>query len=715
MQKSAKIFIIFFIGINFIFSIPQISAAGNAAQKPRAHSMYDLRFGLNIGPGSALHLAAQKFAREIGRKTNNRVKITVYANQELGDDHQMVEMARNGELDIVLTPTAKLGTLIPSMQFADLPFLFPTPEDAYEILDGEVGRLLLEQMNSYGLCGAAIWENGFKQFTANFPISEPADFKGLKIRIMKSRIISEQFRAMGAIPIPIDFHSTYQALKDKVVDGQENPLVAIVKMKFHEVQPYLTISNHSYLGYILYFSKAVFDRLPQDIQKILMETAKELTSFEREETRKREQEFLKIIKESGTKIYELTDEQRQKFKKVTANIIEEYKSVIGADIIDKALSFLQKKYGITQEKEIIIGINADMSLGGAIAGESIKRGVKLAVSEINREGGLLGMPVRVVVKDHSSVPARGIANIKILNKLDNLLAIVGGMHSPVIIASHKIIHDNKIIYLAPWSSATPVAHNEYKPNYVFRVSVCDMIAGNFMVDQAVKKSDRVAFLMGNTDWGRSNLEAMSKALKKIGLEPVAVERFNWGDTDMTLQLTRIEKQNPGVILTALNAPEGIGLIRTMKRRNTIIPVISHWGITGGNFFEPVKKELENIPFQFIQSFSFFNELTPRAEKLMHNYYKTYSISSPEQIPAPVGTAHAYDLIHLLAEAVKIAGSLERPAVRTALEKIKYFEGAVKTYSQPFTADSHDALGPKDFFMAEYDNNGIVKPIKNNKK
>ena len=135
-------------------------------QAPR---VYNLRFGHNIQENSALHQAALRFASLVNERTHGQVQVEIFPNQQLGNDHQMIEMARAGELDIILTPTAKLSALAPQMQYVDLPFLFPTREDAYALLDGKVGDLLLRHLKPYGLRGVTIWENGFMPLTANCP------------------------------------------------------------------------------------------------------------------------------------------------------------------------------------------------------------------------------------------------------------------------------------------------------------------------------------------------------------------------------------------------------------------------------------------------------------------------------------------------------------------------------------------------------------------
>lgn len=672
--------------------------------------VYRLRFGHDMPVDSAQHVAALKFADIVNHKSDGRVRVKVFPAQQLGNDHEMIEAAREGKLAIVLPPTAKLSTLVPSMQYSDLPFLFPEREDAYELLDGEPGKILLQQLRPYGLVGVAFWESGFKQFTANKGIRSPEDLKGLKFRVMKSRIIMDQFKALGARPIPIEFHRTYEALKDRVVDGQENPLVSIANMKFYEVQSHLTISNHGFLGYVFAFSKPVFEALPPDIREILVSTARALTSFERKESIERERVFIQKIRESGMKIHYLSHKERDRFRRATADLVEKYRNVIGGEILDKTFQMLQAKYGTPGEDEIIVGLDADMTLGSAPSGISIKRGMELAIEEINERGGVLGKRLNIRVRDHGGISARGIANMIYFSKLKNLVAVMGGLHSPVALSELDIIHRKKIIYLDPWAAATSIVDNGYDPNFVFRVSVRDEYAGSFLVKAAVEHYRKPALMLENTGWGRSNHEAMTTALAERKLTPATVEWFNWGETDMTPQITRIENSGAHVILLVANAPEGISVIKSMARRPERIPIISHWGITGGYLWEHVNRELESVNLRFLQTFSFLSAKSEKAQDVMKKYFEAYDVDSPGKIVSPTGMAHAYDLVHLLAKAIEKAGRLERSAVRDAMEQVEFHDGLVKEYSPPFTSERHDALDEKDFLMARYDSLGQIVPV-----
>ena len=235
----------------------------------------------------------------VKQKSNGRLNITIHPNQSLGTDRQMVLMAQDGELDIILPPTAKLSHIIPELQIFDFPFLFPRAELAPAVLDGKGGTTLLEKFQEHNLIGVAFWESGFKQLTTNKPILTVADFKDQNFRIMESSVIQDQFEEWGSDTRTIDFGKTYDALKAGIVDGQENPLNSIIGMKFDQVQKYLYLSDHGYLAQVLVFSKKTLEKLPKELQDILIESGLEVTKFQRKESQKKHEELVPEIKEKA--------------------------------------------------------------------------------------------------------------------------------------------------------------------------------------------------------------------------------------------------------------------------------------------------------------------------------------------------------------------------------------------------------------------------------
>jgi C4-dicarboxylate-binding protein DctP len=331
--------------IFLILSVSWLLPASAFAENQGHFPKLTLRLGLNMPDDTALCDAAERFALLVVERSGGNVQVKVFPNQELGNDHEMIEMVREGDLDMALTPTAKVSPLCPAMQLLDLPFLFPSQEQTYAALDGEPGRLLLKELEPYGLVGLTYWGNGFKQFTGPRPLRTPADFEGLKMRIMKSRILAEQFEALGAFPLPVDFHRTYDALKDGIVDGQENPLVAIVSMRFHEVQPHLTLSNHGYLAYVFYISEKVWDELAPDVRDLLTQTALDVTPWERQEMTRREIDYLRTIEAAGVKVHEPTLAERSALREATEIVVTANRNLIGPHLVDTTLHFLNEKAG----------------------------------------------------------------------------------------------------------------------------------------------------------------------------------------------------------------------------------------------------------------------------------------------------------------------------------------------------------------------------------
>ncbi len=666
-----------------------------------------LRMGHNTPLDSALHEASVRFAQEVERKSDGRLKIVIYPSQQLGNDHQMVELARSGNLDIILTPTAKMSVAMPSMQFADLPFYFPAPEDVYSVLDGEPGRMLLEDLRDIGLVGVTFWENGFKHFTANSPLLRPEDFKGKKMRVMKSRIIMEQFRSLGAIPIPIDFHATRAALKDGVVDGEENPLVAIVSMGFHEVQTDLTLSSHAYLGYVFSISARSFAKLPLELRNILVDTAKEVTPWEREQTHQREVALLEKIRESGVHIHELDPHERERFAALMAHIAKKFESVIGSDVMSKTEALLGDKY--TDRNAWIIGIDADLSMDGKVVGLMIKRGVELAVERINAAGGLLGHPVRIIAKDHRALGSRGIENIREFAANPKTIAIIGGLHSAVIADEMEEIQKLRIPYLVPWAAASETVKNGYEPNSIFRLSGNDDLVIPFLMSQVLKEHHKPAVVAENSSWGRGNLEKIERYLLERGIENVPSLLLNRGQKNILKETQTLLDSGADAIIMIVNSNEGGVLVNTLAQLKSKLPLFSHWGITGNHFFEENQKALAETDLRFFQPFAYESRTNPKAVEMLSAYRRVYG--KDELNLAPVALFQAYDVTGMLVKAVENAQTTQHDQVRTALESIPFYEGAIKSYRHPFSPTDHDALENGDYVLTRFGKEGQIVPEK----
>ena len=366
-------------------------------------------------------------------------------------------------------------------------------------------------------------------------------------------------------------------------------------------------------------------------------------------------------------------------------------------------------------KELVIGLDADVSSVAKAGGIAIQRGAQLAIDEINASGGVLGHTLVLKVRDHKGNPARGISNLKKFSKLENLVAVLGGVHTPVVLQELETIHANELLFLVPWAAGTPITSNKFSPNYVFRASIRDKEAGPVLIHHAAHRGAKSVYLiLESTGWGRSNEASMTQAAKESGIEVLGVSWINWGQKDANKEIAEIEARNPDAIMLVANAPEGIVVANSILKSSALSkkPLIAHWGIAGGNFVNGLGMDkLSNLDISTIQTFSFMNAYDQKKANAVLTAYQTKydEAANQENIPGVVGLAQAYDLVHMLSLAIQSANSIERSDVRDAVEGLSEYPGLVKRYQQPFSAEQHDALLRDDYFIATFNENGHLVP------
>ena len=295
-----------------------------------------LKLGHAVAPEHPYHLGAVRFSELVAQRTNNKVKIDVYPSTQLGNERDMVEGLQLGTIDLVVTSTGPLGGFVPKMFVVDLPFLFRDREHAYKVLDGPIGRDLLDAFSAKGIKGLAFWENGFRQITNNVrPIEKPEDLKGIKIRTMENKVHLASFKAFGASPTPMAWSEVYTALQQKTIDAQENPIAIIYHQKIYEVQKYLSLTGHFYSPTPLLMSLKAFDSLPKNIQKIMLDTAIECATYERNLLRDSEVKQIAEIKAKGMQV---TTPNKKPFLDAAAPVYKEFEAQFGKETIDKIIA-----------------------------------------------------------------------------------------------------------------------------------------------------------------------------------------------------------------------------------------------------------------------------------------------------------------------------------------------------------------------------------------
>jgi branched-chain amino acid transport system substrate-binding protein len=363
---------------------------------------------------------------------------------------------------------------------------------------------------------------------------------------------------------------------------------------------------------------------------------------------------------------------------------------------------------------VLLGIDGEFGLDNSTSAQAVELGMRAAVAEINAAGGVLhGRPLQVVTKDHRSIPARGIRNIQEFAAMPDLVAVFGGRFSPVIIEELPTLRQAHLLFMAPWSSADVIVDNDMRPNYVYRLSLRDSLAMPKLLQTAQRRGlDRIGLLLTNTSWGRSNAQAAARAADRMpALKIVGTSWYNWRDTSLIDNYQHLRAAGAQVIVLVANDDEAAILVREVAAlpKAQRLPILSHWGVTGGDFAAQAGPALQQVDFAVIQTFSFFRADAARVKRFLDSAAQVSKVRRIEDIKGPVGAAHAYDLTHLLAQAIDRAGSTDRKAVRDALERLPTYRGLVKTYAPPFTPARHEALGPDELLLARYRADGVLVP------
>ncbi len=298
-----------------------------------------IKFSHVVAPDTPKGKGAEKFKELAEKYTNGKVKVEVYPNSTLYKDKEELEALQLGAVQMLAPSNSKFGPIgIKEFEVFDLPFLLPNLDALRKVTEGPIGKRMLKLMDAKGMVGLAYWDNGFKQMSANKPLKVPADYKGLKFRIQSSKVLEAQFRALGAVPQVMAFSEVYQALQTGVVDGQENTWSNMYTQKMHEVQKYISETNHGYIGYVVVVNKKFWDGLPADVRTQLDKAMAESTQFANSQSAKENDDAKKEVVKSGkTTILTPTAAETAEMRKTMAPLYEDMGKRVGKELIDEVV------------------------------------------------------------------------------------------------------------------------------------------------------------------------------------------------------------------------------------------------------------------------------------------------------------------------------------------------------------------------------------------
>ncbi len=348
---------------------------------------------------------------------------------------------------------------------------------------------------------------------------------------------------------------------------------------------------------------------------------------------------------------------------------------------------------------IKIGLTAPLTGGSASMGLGLVHGAKVAVDEINEKGGVLGRKIIFIEKDDEAKPEKSVINATELIQQEKIVANIGYCNTGLILASGHQFQEAKIPLVVPCAAGSAVTKLfEKEPqNYIFRVALNDGYQSKMIAYETVKKRGfkKVALMTDTTPYGTGGAKDNTAALKEYNIEPIIHEQFNVGDKDMTLQLERIKKINPDVIIVVGIATEMAVISQNMKKLKMTQPLIGTWPMSLTTFLDNCGTvgNYATMPQSFIQAPN-----TDHRKNFIEKYLNEFKPKN-RRIESSVAAAQAYDAVYILAAAIEQAGSTDGVKIHESLENLeKPIDGLIKLYEKPYSKEDHEAISKDDSVM-----------------
>ena len=288
----------------------------------------NLRLAHVVNEQDGFHAAATKFKELVGERSDGAISVEIFPNATLGDERTLLEGMQIGTVDMGVITNGPVSNFLEDMAVFELPFLFPSAEKAYEVLDGPIGQELLDRLSEVNLKGLAYAERGFRNLTnSERPVRSPEDIEGLKIRVMENPVYIDTFRELGADAIPMAWTEALTAMQQGTIDGQENPVGVVYSFKLNETQTNMTMTRHSYAPAIFVMGMPVWQKLSPEAQEIVVKAAQDAAEYERALNAEQQSEQLQALRESGMEIVD--DADLTAFSEAVAPVYEKYGTKFG--------------------------------------------------------------------------------------------------------------------------------------------------------------------------------------------------------------------------------------------------------------------------------------------------------------------------------------------------------------------------------------------------
>lgn len=288
-------------------------------------------------------IGAKRFADLVEQKSGGKMKVRIYPGGTLGGEQQVASAMQGGTIEAASMAPAQLVGMIKEFVVLDFPFSFANEREADAVLDGPVGRKLMDKLPEKGLIGLGYMEQGYRSITnSKRPITRIEDIQGLKIRTILNPLYLDMLNALGANAVPMPFPELYTALESKAVDGQENPYATAEASKFYEVQKYFSNTRHIYNSQLMLVSKKFWDQLSADERKILQDASTEASTYQRRVARALSDQSKQNLIKAGMQINDLSPQELARMRDKIKPVIDKYSAQVGEPLLKEFYAELEK-------------------------------------------------------------------------------------------------------------------------------------------------------------------------------------------------------------------------------------------------------------------------------------------------------------------------------------------------------------------------------------
>ncbi|MDR6713935.1 tripartite ATP-independent transporter DctP family solute receptor [Pseudomonas hunanensis] len=295
-----------------------------------------IKFAATSPKGTPPAIGMELFAKTVEQRSGGKIKVRTFPNGVLGGDVQVLSSLQGGVIEMMTWNAGLMLNHVTDFGILDFPFLYNDTAKVDAMLDGEVGKMLTDQLPEKNLVGLAFWELGVRNLTNNVrPVQKLEDIAGLKIRAQQSPLFLDVWTALGANPTPLPFTEVHTALETGTVDGQENPAALILASKFNEVQKYLSLTRHNYNPQIVLIGKTFWDSLNADEQKLLSEVAMEVRIEQRKISREADSKAIAELRSAGMQVNELAAEEVARIQDKIRPVVSKYAAQINPELVRK--------------------------------------------------------------------------------------------------------------------------------------------------------------------------------------------------------------------------------------------------------------------------------------------------------------------------------------------------------------------------------------------